>query len=455
MVKRGILLPTQPGYQRRCVYEPASQCSTFSCHDAVQLAASHFGLIVSATELPSYIDRNFALLDDQGRRFVLKLANSATQRAELDFQHAAMNHLTCHGIPCPQALPTRSGEHLTQVPDGAGNLWWMHLLSWLEGSFLVDLKDHSPALNHDFGRFLGQMDRAFADFSHPAMHRRFFWNPSCAPMVMPFIQHIPAGPRRQLVQSIFDTFEQQVQPRLAELRHSVIHCDGNDYNVLVNHNQRISGVIDFGDMCYAPVVGELAIGAVYMMLGKADPLETAARIAAGFHQAFFLTALELELLYPLILTRLAVSVCMSARAAALAPGNDYHSVTQDHAWSLLEKLDKIHPNLAHYSFRDSCQLPPIPHSGQICNWLRQNSFAPILQANLKQGPLLVLDFGKDGKDRMEACEMADVADLSRQLFARMEREKHRWPGVVTMRNAASTRPNSSSPAMAARPAPCI
>jgi Ser/Thr protein kinase RdoA (MazF antagonist) len=100
----------------------------------------------------------------------------------------------------------------------------------------------------------------------------------------------------------------------------VIHNDANDYNVLVEPDgkwrNRVSGVIDFGDMVFSYTIGEVAIACAYAMLNKADPLAAAASIVAGYHQNRPLAEQELDVLFDLICMRL----CMSVSTRPTSPG---------------------------------------------------------------------------------------------------------------------------------------
>src|SRR5258708_37093801 len=109
-------------------------------------------------------------------------------------------------------------------------------------------------------------------------------------------------------------------------------------------------------MVHTYTVCELAIAAAYAMLGKNDPLSAAAQVVAGYHAAFPLSEAELEVLYPLICSRLCISVVNSADQQKVEPGNAYLTISEQPAWTLLEQLVSIHPRLAHYTFRHACGL---------------------------------------------------------------------------------------------------
>src|SRR5206468_1109303 len=80
----------------------------------------------------------------------------------------------------------------------------------------------------------------------------------------------------------------------------------------------------------------------------------AAAIVAGYHRAFPLDEMELSVLFALIGARLAVSVTNSAHRKTVKPEDPYVTVSEAPAWEALERLAKIHPRFAHYTFRAAC-----------------------------------------------------------------------------------------------------
>src|SRR5207237_4304140 len=104
------------------------------------------------------------------------------------------------------------------------------------------------------------------------------------------------APRRALAQSFMKRFTDHVLPRLPSVRAQVIHNDYHLYNVLVapGDHERILGVIDFGDMLHAPLVGEVATAAAFPMTGNADPFEGPSQFVGAYHATLPLTATEQE-----------------------------------------------------------------------------------------------------------------------------------------------------------------
>src|SRR5438874_870585 len=184
---------------------------------------------------------------------------------------------------------------------------------------------------------------------------------------------------------------------LPRLRRSVIYGDANDHNVLVSEPwpqpRKIAGLIDFGDMHHGLTTSEPAIAAAYAILGKEDPLPAAAAIVAGYHRAFPLDEMELSVLFALIGARLAVSVTNSAYRRTVKPEDPYVTVSEAPAWEALERLAKIHPRFAHYTFRAACGLPPVPQSEEIKRWLETSggSAASIFDVDTRTAPSVVFD----------------------------------------------------------------
>ena len=122
------------------------------------------------------------------------------------------------------------------------------------------------------------------------------------------------------------------------MRRSVIHGDANDRNVLVHPERMIVGLIDFGDMVYSYTAGNVAIAIAYAVLGKADPGVAAREVVDRYTSEFPLLDNEMEALWPLVLLRLGMSVCLAAYQGKLRPENEYLQVSQNAIKRNLERL---------------------------------------------------------------------------------------------------------------------
>jgi 4-aminobutyrate aminotransferase-like enzyme/Ser/Thr protein kinase RdoA (MazF antagonist) len=382
--------------------------------------------------LPSERDQNFHLQSVNGQEYVLKISGAAEERAVLDLQNQAILHLA-QVAPTLSALricPTCTGALIAEVTGPTGATHFVRLLTYLPGTPLARVKPHTSELLAGLGAYLGEMDKALTTFAHPAAQRELQWDFRQASAVIRRHQHEIGDPARQaLLTQMLANFEQNALPHLAQLRTSVIHNDGNNYNVIVSpppatpgEPRQIIGVIDFGDMVQSYTVGEVAIAAAYAMLDKVDPLAAAAQVVGGYHTVYPLEEGELALLYPLITIRLCMSVALSAHQQKLEPNNLYLSISERPAWALLEKLQNIPLQLAHYALRLACGLPPCPQTPRLVRWLQEqaNQLGQVIDIDLRHAPTCLVDLSV-GSHLAATSLGLNTAEFSARITQSIER----------------------------------
>jgi len=231
------------------------------------------------------------------------------------------------------------------------------VLSFVEGEFLGDV-DHTPRLLRSFGKFLGDMDTVIHDkYIAPIYGKETQWDLQHFKKNHKFLEHIVDVKDRSLVDYFFLQFDEQVYPIQHQLRKGIIHNDGNDWNVLTK-NGKVSGIIDFGDMCYSWMINELAVALTYVMMEKQHPLEVASEVIKGYSEVLPLQEIELHILYYLVAGRLCTSVCNSAYTKTLKPDSEYITVSEKPAWELLRKWVSINPIKAEDTFRMAAGFNP-------------------------------------------------------------------------------------------------
>ncbi len=297
----------------------------FDVESAIAIAL-RFGLRVSARgatvrQLPSERDQNFLLTIDSGEKFVLKIANALESRPLLEAQNAVLDHLGTRISFGPRVVEGLDGERIGVESD-----YMVRLVTYLPGVPLAEAAPHSPALLHDLGRKLGQLGRALADFEHPAVHRDFHWDLANGNRIIDEYGGLVPDP--DLIRKC--RFEGST-----DLRRSVIHGDANDYNVLVEAD-RVTGLIDFGDMVYSWTIGDLAIALAYVVLGKDDPRAAAGYVINGYTEEF--ESVDHDVLWKLVRLRLAMSVCLAAHQQRQRPDNEYLRISQRAIKTTLPRL---------------------------------------------------------------------------------------------------------------------
>ena len=103
--------------------------------------------------------------------------------------------------------------------------------------------------------------------------------------------------------------------------------------------RRGSGLIDFGDILYGPVLADVAIAGAYLVLNSDNPIDRLAMFLTGYQSIHPLSEAEIDAVWPLVLTRLATSVTNAAVMKEEKPDDPYVVVTEGPAWQLLDQLD--------------------------------------------------------------------------------------------------------------------
>ena len=233
------------------------------------------------------------------------------------------------------------------------------LLSFVKGEFLGDVP-HTPELLYSFGIFLAKMDVITApiyDSAIVAIETK--WDLKHFRSNYQYLKYIPDPKDRSLVDYFFLQFDERILPMEHQLRKGIIHNDGNDWNVLTQDG-KVSGIIDFGDMCHTWLINTVAVAITYVMMGKENPLDIAAHLINGYHKVNRLKEEELDILYYLVAARLCTSVCNSAHAKKLKPDSEYITVSEQPAWDLLRKWLTINPIRANDVFRSAADYPSSP-----------------------------------------------------------------------------------------------
>ncbi len=327
---------------------------SFTLQEAEELAMKHYNLSAQASILNGYDEQNFLLTKTDGSRLVMKIANDTHNLQFLNAQVEIINHLSTSELKnkFQQLNSNNKGELLTKINLDNTN-YYIRILTYLEGIFWIDQTEDDNKPYHALGVFLGKMDRALEDFSHPAMHRHYTWDISTAADANRKLNLIRNHEVRRMVGYFLMQFETEVLPELSSLHHIYAHNDANDYNVLVDQDS-IMGLIDFGDMVYTARINNVAVACTYAMLNTTNPLDAAIKVVKGYNEICQLSDKELHLLYHLIAGRLCISLTQSAFNASEVSNNEHHFITEKPALELLYKLIEINPIKAEHNFRLAC-----------------------------------------------------------------------------------------------------
>lgn len=354
---------------------------------------THWGIDAALFKLPGEYDLNFMAETSDGDSFVLKVMRPDCHPGLVALQIAALRHIAerAPDLPFPAIIPTLSGDPMIahEASNGETRLLW--LLERLPGRTFAEALPKTAKIILDLGRLIGSSDLALADFNEPSLTRDFKWDLMQAHWIRPEIAGVATEPRRALLERIVTAFD-AIHPDLQRLPIQAIHNDVNDYNILVDgalsQPHHISGLIDLGDICAAPRICNLAIAAAYLVLDAPDAESRLSALVAGYHSANPLTAAEIDMIWPLLQMRLAVSVVNSTLMAHDTPDDPYVVISQAPAWRFLEDTS-IDPRLLRARLRTACGLPVTDAAPRILAFLddERGNFAPVMGTDLSDAPM--------------------------------------------------------------------
>ncbi len=315
-----------------------------------------FGLIpIEIKKLWGYNNSNY-LVKTKDRQYVLKLYLKDTDTFKLvEAENEALLFLykTNNKIfPKPIVFKDNSLVKIIKIEEKE---LICRMLSYLEGELLGNVTPIN-SLYQSLGKFIAQLDILLQSFNNKTIKaRQWQWDIQYLHLNKKYIQDISSAKDRSLINYFFQQFEKNLIPVLPELRKSMIHGDANEWNVLVN-NGTVTGIIDFEDLSYTPLIYELAVTIAYACLYVDNPLEWASIIIESYHNVLPLEEKEITILYYLIAARLCISVCNSAHSRKENPGNKYALMSEKPAWKLLHHWMTINPIMAENRFRSALGL---------------------------------------------------------------------------------------------------
>ncbi|UUV05332.1 aminotransferase class III-fold pyridoxal phosphate-dependent enzyme [Ruegeria sp. YS9] len=353
-----------------------------------------WGLDARLTRLDGEYDLNFLVQATNGQDYVLKAMRAGCDADLVDLQIKALAHISSEapGLPFPKVFPDLAGATLPEIADSEGQRRLVWLLECLPGQCYAKAAPKSEELILKLGRVLGATARALEGFEHAGLHRAGFkWDLMQAGWIADKLNAIPDPARRALLTEICEGFA-AIADVLADLPKQAIHNDANDYNILVEgelgERRRISGLIDLGDMCAAPRICDLAIAGAYVVLDHPKPERALAALVKGYHAANRLRADEVDLIWPLLRMRLAVSVVNSTLMAAENPDDPYVTISQAPAWRFLENTS-VNGGLMSARLRAACGLPVVDGAERIHAYLQEHRghFADMFGQDLSDVPM--------------------------------------------------------------------
>jgi hydroxylysine kinase len=279
------------------------------------LVREHYDLKPLATRLTGERDENFRLTAADGAEYVLKIANPAENPAETDLQTAALLHIenTDSALPCPRVLRDRAGRTHVRFLDECGTERTARVVTFLPGR-LLGASRRSRRQRVACGHIGARLSLALRGFGHAAARRTIVWDVRHTAHMRRLLAELPHFPYHSAAHKLLERIVPRIESQLPHLRHQMVHNDLNPLNILVDpaDEERVTGVIDFGDMTHTALIADVAVcGAELIPPDCSDPAEAHASVldvARAYHASFPLLADELALLGALVAARLLMTL---------------------------------------------------------------------------------------------------------------------------------------------------
>ena len=408
---------------------------------------AHYGLIGEIERLPGELDSNYVVTSPDGRRFLLRLYAPDADSAEVAMQADVLGFLQQHApeIPVQRVVADRAGRALASVSAPSGGARFLRLSTWLDGDVwaraVPSTKAHRAASAASLGTLLARLDRSLVAFDHPGADRQHRWDLARAGEVLDLVPLIDGttiadNNKRDAVDRVLHHFVDVVAPRLSHLPRQVIHNDANDYNVLLDGAGKVSGLIDFGDIVRSWRINEVAIACAYAMIGAPDPIGSVLPLVAAYHDEYPLDETEADVLFDLILTRYAMSICLAASQIRDNPTNTYLLISQHDVWDSLQTLLARNRHFEIMRLRAACRFEAAPNRAHIERWLEHNGHrcTAVLRRDLSPQRLTVLDLSGTAASTGALTGLTDEAALANTVPVGRygeERSMYRTPAFET------------------------
>ncbi len=347
--------------------------------------------LIKIKQLDSERDINFIIFINNKKKYVLKISNPSEKINILKYQDRLINYLRSD-LSLKSFIPKIHHTKIVKYLDKKNRECFVRVLSYIEGRMYGDTKSNDK-IENSLGKLLGKVSTKLKAFNDIHAHRNFIWDPSNIKWIKKDI-NIFTGSKKLILLKCFSEYEKFVKNNLNKLRYSITHSDPNNYNIVIKENN-VCGLLDYGDSIYSPTISDLAICLSYALMNNDNIYLTLKNIITEYNKQFSINEDEINSLISLCKSRLMITVVMAKKQRIKYPTNQYLSISEKDAWSLLEKLDKIPINFLIYIVREICGFDIIHHHQEIINYINKFNFGNIFKFNLLDKNKSILKLSSD------------------------------------------------------------
>ena len=322
------------------------------------------------------------LIESEGKHHVLKI--SCDPDAEVDLEQAVLQRLAKARLPVPESLPGIDGRHVVELKTG--KVTWQARLQQFQPGEQWRVLGSNPTRLELIGSRLATVHQALSGLEdlEPRSDRTHQWDLAEALQHRSAIELTSDPKMRHHLERCMHLYAACALPCLDDCPCGMLHGDFNDENILIE-DDRISGILDVGDCQRGALVQDLAICLSYALQHEGIGLTQAGCLLKGYHLVRPLQNLELEVLYPLVLARLATSALIGLKRRRAKPE---HSTWFSQETSTLETIGRFiefTPQTARAYLTEALgNPPPPPRSTEELLAARHAQLGPSLSISYQQ-----------------------------------------------------------------------
>jgi len=340
--------------------------------------------------LNSERDINFLIKGITNKKYVVKISNPKESLEQLKYQDLLIKHLRLNK-ELRKIYPEICHENILFFSDKKLRKCPVRILTYIDGSMYAKSKINNE-IEKSFGRLLALQSRQLQNFIHNQAIRKFEWDPSNIRWTKKFI-NLFNGNNKDIINDAINQHDKFVYKNICNLKYSVTHGDPNNYNTVVK-NDKIIGLIDFGDSIYAPSINDLAIALSYALMNTKNLYKSLKNIVGTYNDLYPISSDEIYSLLGLIKSRLVITLVMAAKQRKKYPKNKYLSISEKNAWSLISKLHYVDPYFFIAVIRDICNLEAVNNFNQILKALNTQNFGNIFDFEINKLNKRIVNFDK-------------------------------------------------------------
>ncbi len=351
--------------------------------ELASIAKRYFDLEGKHKTLAGERDQNTRITTADGQQFVLKIASADEDPNSIDFQLKALRHLEeiDASLPVPRVRLSKDGKTSVTLKAADGKNHIVRVLTYLPGNTYTQIAPLSLGGLRKVGMLVARVSKGLQGFFHPAADHFMPWDIKSGTLQNESLHDPAKAYFATHIKPVLDRWQDLEGRTLKSLPAQVIHYDGHNENLLwsMDGSDELAGLIDFGDLIYAPAVMDLAVTfssflSEDIQLQQDDWIDIAVAILQGYNSERSLQADELEVLLDMTLARLVLSVMLfdfrveHSEDKAFIKFADEFRISHLQAAKTLLAADR---DLVLNRFRSACGYPPSYNDNQYDELLQR------------------------------------------------------------------------------------